>query len=841
MRKLFTLLTLCLIAFSASAADIIFDPATDIGTYSGSAGKFYVEKEGIKMEISNGAIGTYQDVVAYRIYKGQTATFTSSIGNITKIEVQSQFKNDTTWSAAGFTADGYTAVPGAYLGTWIGDATPVVLNAQAYQVRARKIIVTVGQAGLAAPSISPASGTYYDPINVTITCPSSGAKIYYTTNGSNPTTSSTQYTGPFTVSSNATVKAISALNGEVSTVVSATYEFATATSVANIAAYSAVADETVVKFNNPVYALAQHNRYLYVKDNSGYALFFGDCGQTYNLGDIIPAGFVGTKVTYSGEPELKDLSNFQASTGNTTINPETITANQVGQNIWAHYVYLENVTIDPDAKILTDANGNTAPIYFSMGVTASQVNANTPYNVWAIVGAYKPSGGETVYQLLPVKVAKYGNSFKFVDMEGTPDDEMVEFTDEIIVVKQGGNGNNYLYAMDANEPRGYGLIYGNVEHTYNPGDVIGAGIGGKKTTYNAEPELAKPFSGFGDPVRTVNIKDYVKTITCSQVGHGTWANYVLLKQVTINTSDQTFTDATGSCPYYNGTFNTPLPSDTSHPYDVYGVVASYGKNNTIYQILPLEFVGGGDPLPPIDVPCIEDLYNLGQGQLGHFVRPLTAIYQNGPSLYVKDDCGTYSLVYGTVEYKDFINGDIIDDAIASWTLYNGAKQLSPTADTFVTTHYVEPVQPEVMPCEELSADMVHWYIRIDDAKIYKEDNNLMVNDGTLPVIMFNKFGLENIPEDNEDHTVWGFLTLYRNMIEIYPIAIDDDPTPPYPRDPEYPIGDVNGDGEVNIADINALIDIILGGVDKSNGRSDCNQDGEVNIADINKVIDIILS
>ncbi len=51
-------------------------------------------------------------------------------------------------------------------------------------------------------------------------------------------------------------------------------------------------------------------------------------------------------------------------------------------------------------------------------------------------------------------------------------------------------------------------------------------------------------------------------------------------------------------------------------------------------------------------------------------------------------------------------------------------------------------------------------------------------------------------------------------------------------------GDVNGDNEVNIADINALIDIILTG--ESKPAADVNTDGEVNIADINAVIDIIL-
>ena len=50
-------------------------------------------------------------------------------------------------------------------------------------------------------------------------------------------------------------------------------------------------------------------------------------------------------------------------------------------------------------------------------------------------------------------------------------------------------------------------------------------------------------------------------------------------------------------------------------------------------------------------------------------------------------------------------------------------------------------------------------------------------------------------------------------------------------------GDVNGDGEVNIADVNAVIDVILGG--SSNPRADVNSDGEINIADVNAVIDII--
>ena len=59
------------------------------------------------------------------------------------------------------------------------------------------------------------------------------------------------------------------------------------------------------------------------------------------------------------------------------------------------------------------------------------------------------------------------------------------------------------------------------------------------------------------------------------------------------------------------------------------------------------------------------------------------------------------------------------------------------------------------------------------------------------------------------------------------------------RDGDNP-GDVNGDGEVNIADVNALIDAVLSGT-TSNSACDVNADGEINVADVNAVINMILN
>jgi len=56
-------------------------------------------------------------------------------------------------------------------------------------------------------------------------------------------------------------------------------------------------------------------------------------------------------------------------------------------------------------------------------------------------------------------------------------------------------------------------------------------------------------------------------------------------------------------------------------------------------------------------------------------------------------------------------------------------------------------------------------------------------------------------------------------------------------------GDVNGDGEVNIADINAIIDLALGGTADADTttRADVNKDGEITIADVNEEADIVLA
>ena len=65
----------------------------------------------------------------------------------------------------------------------------------------------------ATPTFTPAPGSYSSGVSVTLADTTTGASIYYTTDGSTPTTSSTKYAGAIAVNATTTVKAIAAAAG----------------------------------------------------------------------------------------------------------------------------------------------------------------------------------------------------------------------------------------------------------------------------------------------------------------------------------------------------------------------------------------------------------------------------------------------------------------------------------------------------------------------------------------------------------------------------------------------------------------------------------------------------
>src|SRR6266700_577854 len=111
------------------------------------------------------------------------------------------------------------------VGDFNGDRKPDLAVANLHSLNISVLLGNGGSSTVAAtPTFSPGGGTYTGSVTVTISDATSGATIYYTTDGSTPTTSSAVYSGALTFTQTTTLKAMAAASGMTNSAVgSATY------------------------------------------------------------------------------------------------------------------------------------------------------------------------------------------------------------------------------------------------------------------------------------------------------------------------------------------------------------------------------------------------------------------------------------------------------------------------------------------------------------------------------------------------------------------------------------------------------------------------------------------
>lgn len=206
---------------------------------------------------------------------------------------------------------------------------------------------------VATPIISVPTSVIYTPTSATITCSTPGASIFYTTDGTTPTETSTLYTIPIPITSAMTLKAKAFLTGYTeSFLASATYSFPV--EVANIAAFKAAntaTNATVYKITGDVTFVYRNGRNLFVKDATGGLNIYDNTTpiitQTYTNGDIISGGIYGSYTLYSGLVEFIPTYGTAAGSPGTPVTPITITVDNLITN-FAQYesqlIKVEGVT-----------------------------------------------------------------------------------------------------------------------------------------------------------------------------------------------------------------------------------------------------------------------------------------------------------------------------------------------------------------------------------------------------------------------------------------------------------------------------------------------------------------
>ena len=240
---------------------------------------------------------------------------------------------------------------------------------------------------LAAPEIS-GNANFVGSTEVTITA-AEGASIYYTTDGTEPTTASTPYSAAFTINATTTVKAIAVLDGKTSGVASKTF-----TAIASVRAFS-----------TSLVAVGQSGSYLYAQDNEKGILIYGNTGQTYAKGAVIPAGFSGKKTTFKDLPELTEPSGFEASSETVEVTPIEITPAQVNADNFARYAVIRGATVSESTITVDDEQ---IALYSGRFNVALPEDLSKTYDVYGICGKYND------FQFMPLE-------FVEVQAEAVPD------------------------------------------------------------------------------------------------------------------------------------------------------------------------------------------------------------------------------------------------------------------------------------------------------------------------------------------------------------------------------------------------------------------------------------
>ena len=472
--------------------------------------------------------------------------------------------------------------------TWTGSKNKVILKATGGQSRVSSIAVTtVAADGIATPTFSVAEGTYYQAQTVEITNANGSGKVYYTTNGDDPTAASTEYTAPIEITATTTLKAVVVDGDKSSEITSATYTIATPVEVANIAEYLTKDNNAVVKFTNPVTAVYQNGINLYVKDDSGVALIYGSVGQTYANGDVIPAGFFGTKKYYQGIYELDAAvsdGSFKASIEKVTPIAAAekkladITAGDVHQ-----YVFLKGVTYDATNKKFNDADGGELAVYnrFS-GITLPPAGE---YDVYGIVAVYqKTTDDPQTIQIYPTEFVSKKTVASVAEFKALGVGGIAKFTCPLTVtaVYKASNNNVNYYVQDED---GDGIvIFGAIADLpeYAKTDIIPAGFTGTYAEYKGLPEIIN-CEGLAEATETGTIVATATTI--EEIGTDAICRVVELSGAEIfDIKDSNFNikDETRTVPAYNK-FGLEIEAYTG--LKIVGIV---DVRNGAVQILPIE-------------------------------------------------------------------------------------------------------------------------------------------------------------------------------------------------------------------------------------------------------------
>lgn len=456
-----------------------------------------------------------------------------------------------------------------------------------YRAGTAKYTLTINKLKVATPTFSPAAGEVAANTAVTISCATEGATIYYTVDGSTPTTSSTEGTS-VTIDAAKTIKAIAVKDSyDDSDVATAAYTIAGAYDFETVAELNALVTSTSNSYSgyltDAVVSFVPTTGTAIVKDATGSVMIYKSShgllqGQTYTGAITVTA--VKYNSLYS---EITAWSNATFTGDQTTVAPESVALSA----LIGHYDDYQNAYVQVAGLTVTAKDGKNITV--TDGVNSYVVYDN-PNNATCGVGDVITAKG-TITKYQTTEEIKVWNQSDITITSSAP---------KAITYSQPASGGTFTVTAGGNTiTSGTTVASGTVVtltatpasgYTFNGWTVTGATVANASnasTTFTMGTSVVSIAANFKeegsttpDPV-TVNTYSDVATVTGSGQGQtATWTNGdITITAVKTTTSATAFRASdTDHTRFYQGwSFEVSSASNTIASVEISCTSASYAS------------------------------------------------------------------------------------------------------------------------------------------------------------------------------------------------------------------------------------------------------------------------
>jgi Chitobiase/beta-hexosaminidase C-terminal domain len=436
---------------------------------------------------------------------------------------------------------------------------------------------------IATPTFSPVAGTYNAAQSVAISDSSSGTTIYYTTDGSTPSTSSTQYTGAITVSNSETINAIATASGATNSAVGS-------------AAYSIVYPAATPTFSPAGGSYSAAQTVTIADATSGATIYYTTNGTTPTTGSSVYSGPITVSsssvleaiAVVSGAPTSSvGAATFaiNSSTNGTSLSvltnqTSTLGTYQGGGALAGANPAGSSFAVDASGNLILGTTYGNAILEFPQGATTGTVLSSSFSNAGAV--AIDASGNLYLAQLYNGTIAKIppsGSGYATVTLpgSGTPQCTGSDTAECVLPVSMPVSGISAMTIDAAGD-----LFLTSTAGSTNPNSVIECTAACVKSGSPAPTVL------WSEPTATVTEGSASASWTIGEIAVDPWGDVFFtdtLMVASANTNYQsTLKELTNSGGTYSSTATTLYTETDSSPgaYDNQMDAVAVDANGTVY-------------------------------------------------------------------------------------------------------------------------------------------------------------------------------------------------------------------------------------------------------------------